>query len=122
MEFKRVSVFGCILETIVAPLGDSVVGSDGLGHGPSPSARPAGDKTGSNILVADVGRTKEAVSKGRRCHTRAFPYFAGVPRTILYDNTRLAVKEIAGDGERKPTEAFSEVQSHYLFAAKFGRP
>ena len=32
------------------------------------------------------------------------------------------MKEIAGDGERRPTEAFSELQSHYLFAAKFGRP
>jgi hypothetical protein len=32
------------------------------------------------------------------------------------------VKEIAGDGERRPTEAFSGLQSHYLFAAKFGRP
>jgi hypothetical protein len=49
-------------------------------------------------------------------------YFGGVPRTILYDNTRIAVKEITGDGERKPTEAFSGLQSHYLFAAKFGRP
>jgi transposase len=55
-------------------------------------------------------------------HNRAFAYFQGVPRTILYDNTAIAVKEITGDGERKPTEAFSGLQSHYLFAAKFGRP
>jgi len=55
-------------------------------------------------------------------HNQAFAYFQGVPRTILYDNTRIAVKEITGDGERKPTEAFSGLQSHYLFAAKFGRP
>jgi hypothetical protein len=41
---------------------------------------------------------------------------------ILYDNTRIAVKEITGEGERRPTEAFSGLQSHYLFAAKFGRP
>jgi transposase len=41
---------------------------------------------------------------------------------MLYDNTRIAVKEIAGDGERRPTEAFSGLQSHYLFAARFGRP
>jgi hypothetical protein len=41
---------------------------------------------------------------------------------MLYDNTRIAVKEITGAGERKPTEAFSGLQSHYLFAAKFGRP
>ena len=32
------------------------------------------------------------------------------------------VKEILGGGERKPTQAFSELQSHCLFAAKFGRP
>ncbi|MFI5107081.1 MAG: transposase, partial [Terriglobales bacterium] len=55
-------------------------------------------------------------------HNQAFAYFGGVPRTILYDNTRIAVKEIAGGGERKPTDAFSGLQSHYLFAAKFGRP
>jgi len=55
-------------------------------------------------------------------HNQAFAYFAGVPRTILYDNTKIAVKEILGDGERRPTQAFSELQSHYLFAEKFGRP
>lgn len=55
-------------------------------------------------------------------HNQSFAYFGGVPRTILYDNTKIAVKEIAGDGERQPTEAFSGLQSHYLFAAKFGRP
>ena len=32
------------------------------------------------------------------------------------------MKEILGDGERKPTQAFSELQSHCLFAAKFSRP
>jgi transposase len=55
-------------------------------------------------------------------HNQAFAYLAGVPRTILYDNTKLAVREILGDGERKTTQAFSELQSHYLFAVKFGRP
>src|SRR3974377_1717527 len=55
-------------------------------------------------------------------HNQAFAYFGGVPGTILYDNTKIAVKEILGDGERKPTQAFSELQSHCLFAAKFGRP
>jgi hypothetical protein len=32
------------------------------------------------------------------------------------------VARILGDGERKKTRAFSELQSHYLFAEKFGRP
>ena len=40
-------------------------------------------------------------------HNQAFAWFGGVPRTILYDNTKIAVKEILGDGERKPTQAFS---------------
>ena len=41
---------------------------------------------------------------------------------MLYDNTKLAVARILGDGTRKKTRAFSELQSHYLFAEKFGRP
>ena len=71
------------------------------------------------FVMAFPAENTEAFLEG---HNQAFAYFGGVPRTILYDNTRIAVTEIAGDGERKPTEAFSELQSHYLFAAKFGRP
>jgi hypothetical protein len=32
------------------------------------------------------------------------------------------VARILGDGTRRKTQAFSELQSHYLFAEKFGRP
>jgi transposase len=71
------------------------------------------------LVIAFPAENTEAFLEG---HNQAFAYFGGVPRTMLYDNTRIAVKEIAGDGERKPTEAFSGLQSHYLFAAKFGRP
>jgi transposase len=71
------------------------------------------------FVIAFPAENTESFLEG---HNQAFAYFGGVPRTILYDNTRIAVKEIAGDGERKPTEAFSGLQSHYLFAAKFGRP
>jgi transposase len=45
-----------------------------------------------------------------------------VPRRILYDNTKIAVTRILGGEERQRTRAFSELQSHYLFADKFGRP
>ena len=55
-------------------------------------------------------------------HNRAFAYFGGVPRAILYDNTGIAVAKITGDGERKPTEEFRRLLSHCLFEAKFGRP
>lgn len=55
-------------------------------------------------------------------HVRAFAFLGGVPRFILYDNTKLAVAQILGDGERKKTRSFSELQSHYLFEERFGRP
>jgi len=70
------------------------------------------------FVVAFPAENTEAFLEG---HNQAFAYWGGAPRTILYDNTRIAVKQITGDGERKPTEAFSGLQSHYLFAAKFGR-
>ena len=71
------------------------------------------------FVVAFPTESTEAFLEG---HNQAFAYFGGVPRTILYDNTRIAVKEILGDGQRRPTQAFSELKSHYLFEAKFGRP
>jgi hypothetical protein len=43
------------------------------------------------------------------------------PIHSLY-NTKLAVAQILGDGERKKTRSFAELQSHYLFAERFGRP
>ena len=45
-----------------------------------------------------------------------------MPRRIVYDNTKLAVARILGDGTRQRTQVFSELQSHYLFDARFGRP
>ena len=45
-----------------------------------------------------------------------------MPRSILYDNTKLAVAKILGDGRRQRTRAFTELQSHYLFEDRFGRP
>jgi transposase len=55
-------------------------------------------------------------------HNAAFAFFGGVPRSMLYDNTRLAVARILGDGTRQRTRGFAELQSHYLFADRFGRP
>ncbi len=71
------------------------------------------------FVAAFPAETTEAFLEG---HVRAFAYFGGVPRRILYDNTKLAVAKILGGGERKKTRAFSELQSHYLFEEKFGRP
>ena len=55
-------------------------------------------------------------------HVAAFDFIGGVPQSILYDNTRIAVAKILGNGQRQRTQAFSELQSHYLFDDKFGRP
>jgi hypothetical protein len=71
------------------------------------------------FVMAFPAETTEAFLEG---HTHAFAYFGGVPRTILYDNSKIAVARILGDGTRMKTRAFTELQSHYLFAEKFGRP
>ncbi len=71
------------------------------------------------FVVAFPAETTEAFLEG---HVRAFAYFGGVPTRILYDNTKIAVAKILGSTERQRTRAFSELQSHYLFADKFGRP
>ncbi|MEE9266620.1 MAG: IS21 family transposase [Gammaproteobacteria bacterium] len=71
------------------------------------------------FVMAFPAETTEAFLDG---HNHAFAYFGGVPRTMLYDNTKLAVARILGDGTRTKTRAFTELQSHYLFAEKFGRP
>jgi transposase len=69
------------------------------------------------FVMTFPAETTEAFLEG---HNHAFAYFGGVPRTILYDNTKLAVARILGDGTRMKTRAFTELQSHYLFAKKFG--
>jgi transposase len=55
-------------------------------------------------------------------HVAAFAFLGGIPQSILYDNTKIAVAKICGDGRRLRTKEFAELQSHYLFDDKFGRP
>jgi transposase len=55
-------------------------------------------------------------------HNAAFAFFGGVPQSILYDNTKLAVARIRDDGTRERTRGFAELRSHYLFLDRFGRP
>src|ERR671915_868366 len=70
-------------------------------------------------VQADPAETTEAFCDG---HNWAFSFIGGVPQTILYDNTKLAVARILEDGKRKRTRVFSELLSHYLFDSRFGRP
>src|SRR5216683_2856633 len=71
------------------------------------------------LVQAYPAESTEAFCEGHRV---SFEFFGGVPRSILYDNTKLAVARILGDGKRQRTRIFSELQSHYLFADRFGRP
>ena len=71
------------------------------------------------FVKAYPGETTEAFCDG---HVAAFEFFGGVPVSILYDNTKIAVARILGDGKRKRTRVFSELVSHYLFKDRFGRP
>ena len=71
------------------------------------------------FVKAYPAETTEAFLDG---HVAAFAFLGGVPQSIRYDNTKLAVARILGDGRRQRTRAFTELQSHYLFEDKFGRP
>lgn len=71
------------------------------------------------LVQAYPWESSEAFCEGHRV---GFGFFGGVPRSILYDNTKLAVACILGDGQRLKARVFSELQSHYLFAERFGRP
>ena len=50
------------------------------------------------FVAAYPAETKEAFCDG---HVKAFSFFGGVPRSILYDNTKIAVARILGDGTRQ---------------------
>ncbi|WP_292532940.1 IS21 family transposase [Methylocystis sp.] len=71
------------------------------------------------FVKAYPAETAEAFCDG---HVAAFDFFDGVPQSILYDNTRLAVAKIVKGGERLRSQMFAELQSHYLFEDRFGRP
>jgi transposase len=55
-------------------------------------------------------------------HVRAFRFFGAVPTRITYDNTRVAVARMLGGRERKLTDGFLQLKSHYLFEEHFCLP
>ena len=71
------------------------------------------------FVKAYPAETTEAFLDG---HVSAFAFFGGVPLSVLYDNLKIAVARICGDGRRERTRAFTELVSHYLFRDRFGRP
>ena len=75
----------------------------------------AGVECKAHYLVVDLPHSDDGFVKafpaettGAFCdgHNAAFGYFDGVPRRIVYDNTKLAVARILGDGTRQRTRVF----------------
>jgi len=54
-------------------------------------------------------------------HVQALECFGGVPNRISYDNSKVLVSKIIGPQERKLTDGFLKLQSHYLFREHFCR-
>jgi transposase len=71
------------------------------------------------FVKAYPAETTEAFLDG---HVSTFAFFGGVPLSIPYDNLKIAVARILGDGKRTRTRSFTELLSHYLFDDRFGRP
>lgn len=55
-------------------------------------------------------------------HRRAFEHFGGVPRRVIYDNLRTAVKKILKGNHRNLQERFVQFSSHYLYKTDFCNP
>ena len=75
------------------------------------------------FVIAFPAETTAAFLAG---HVAAFGFFNGVPQSVLYDNTKLAVAKIIREDHqlkgRVRTAKFTELVSHFLFADRFGRP
>jgi len=52
-------------------------------------------------------------------HARAFAFFGGVPREIVYDNDSTLVSIVLQGRERRLTDGFLHLKSHYLFDTTF---
>ncbi len=68
------------------------------------------------FMMAFLTTRQEAFFEG---HRRAFEYFGGIPRTIVYDNLKTAVTQVLKGKNRKEQDAFIAFRSHYLFEADF---
>lgn len=68
------------------------------------------------FMMALPTMKQEAFFEG---HRRAFEYFGGIPRTIIYDNLKMAVARILKGKNRREQDAFTAFRAHYLFEADF---
>lgn len=64
---------------------------------------------------------RECTETFQEGHKRSFMFFNAVPRRISYDNSKIAVISVGKGRNRKLTDAFLRLQSHYHFTEHFCR-
>jgi transposase len=64
---------------------------------------------------------RECTETFQEGHRRAFEFFAGVPKRISYDNTKIAVARVVQRRGKDLTREFLRLKSHYLFDHHFCR-
>jgi transposase len=64
---------------------------------------------------------RECTETFQEGHKRAFEFFGGIPIRISYDNSKIAVISVGRGRNRKLTDGFLRLQSHYHFAEHFCR-
>jgi len=62
---------------------------------------------------------RECTETFQEGHKRAFEFFGGVPTRISYDNSKIAVVSIGRGRNRKLTDGFLRLQSHYHYTEHF---
>jgi transposase len=62
---------------------------------------------------------RECTETFQEGHQRAFEFFEGVAARISYDNSKIAVITVGKGRDRKLTDEFLRLQSHYNFAEHF---
>jgi len=74
------------------------------------------------FVLMEALNLAEVEHNPRNNRMRAFNFFGAVPIRISYDNSKVAVAKLLGSRERKPTDGFLQLQSHYLFEEHFCLP
>ncbi|MGB9920180.1 MAG: IS21 family transposase, partial [Moorellales bacterium] len=68
------------------------------------------------FVRAYLHQNQEAFLEG---HRLAFEFFGGVPKRVIYDNLKVAVKKVLEGTRREEQEGFGALRFHYVFSAEF---
>ncbi|MEW6420041.1 MAG: IS21 family transposase [Nitrospirota bacterium] len=75
--------------------------------------------SGGFYAIAYPFEKQEAFFDG---HIKCFEFMRGVPRKIVYDNLKTAVKKILKGSNREEQDQFIALRTHYLYESAFCRP